>query len=171
MTGRARVALTAVVAALVLAGGVVWTVVASPGTDYDRKTGQALYAQYCVSCHGTSGRGDGPSAAGLGTKPADLTDGRLMNPLPDDFLGHVIARGGAAEGLAPTMPGFDQYLGGDQIRQVIKYVRTLAKPPFDPGKVKPLVTVPGAPRQPIFFSHVIHAGSFQIPCQHCHADA
>jgi mono/diheme cytochrome c family protein len=171
MTRRARFTLTAAVAIVLLASGVVWTVVAAPGTDHDRRTGQALYTQYCTSCHGATGRGDGPSAAGLGTKPADLTDGRLMNPLPDEFLAHVIARGGAAEGLAPTMPGFDQYLGGDQIRQIIAYTRSLAKPAFEPGMAKPLVSVPGAPHQPIFFSHVIHAGSFQIPCQYCHADA
>ena len=34
-----------------------------------------------------------------------------------------------------------------------------------------MTEVPGAPRQPIFFSHLIHAGSFQIDCQFCHADA
>jgi hypothetical protein len=33
------------------------------------------------------------------------------------------------------------------------------------------VQVPGAPRQPILFSHLIHTGSFQIDCQYCHADA
>ena len=27
------------------------------------------------------------------------------------------------------------------------------------------------PRQPIFFSHRIHAGDFKIDCQYCHADA
>lgn len=171
MTVRARWTLAAVAAAAALAGGAFWTVVAAPASDVDRKAGQAIYTQYCVSCHGASGRGDGPSAAGFGTKPADLSDGRLMNPLPDEFLANVINRGGVAEGLAPTMPAFDQYLGGDQVRQVIVYVRSLANPAFDPAKSKPLVTVPGAPKQPIFFNHVIHAGSFQIPCQHCHADA
>jgi mono/diheme cytochrome c family protein len=36
-------------------------------------TGRALFDQYCVSCHGTEARGDGPAAAGLGKRPADLT--------------------------------------------------------------------------------------------------
>lgn len=35
--------------------------------------GQGLYADYCASCHGTSGRGDGPAAGSLGKRPADLT--------------------------------------------------------------------------------------------------
>lgn len=35
-------------------------------------SGRALYLDYCASCHGTEGRGDGPAAAGLGKTPADL---------------------------------------------------------------------------------------------------
>jgi mono/diheme cytochrome c family protein len=36
-------------------------------------SGRALYTDYCVTCHGASGRGDGPAAAALGKAPADLT--------------------------------------------------------------------------------------------------
>lgn len=36
-------------------------------------SGRALYQDYCVACHGASGRGDGPAAAGLPRRPADLT--------------------------------------------------------------------------------------------------
>ncbi|MGB3314387.1 MAG: cytochrome c [Albidovulum sp.] len=36
-------------------------------------SGRALYMDYCASCHGLEGRGDGPAAAGLGKAPADLT--------------------------------------------------------------------------------------------------
>jgi mono/diheme cytochrome c family protein len=122
-------------------------------------------------CHGESGRGDGPSAAGFATRPSDLTDGRLMNPLPDEFLVSIILDGGPAEGLSPGMPAFRAYLGEAQARDLTAYVRSLASPPFRPEAAQPLVTVPGAPRQPIFFSHLIHAGSFQIDCQYCHADA
>ncbi len=39
------------------------------------------------------------------------------------------------------------------------------------GPAQGLARPPRAPKQPIFFNHVIHAGSFQIPCQYCHADA
>jgi mono/diheme cytochrome c family protein len=135
------------------------------------EAGRALYARYCATCHGESGRGDGPSAAGFATRPTDLTDGRIMNPLPDEFLASVIAGGGPAEGLSPGMPPFAGFLGTSQIDAVIAYVRSIATPPFQPGMAKPVVTVPGAPRQPIFFSHLIHAGSFQIPCQYCHSEA
>ena len=58
-----------------------------------------------------------------------------------------------------------------QIREVIAYVRTLAEPAFDPTKVLPVAAKRQGPVQPIFFSHVIHAGSYQIACQYCHAGA
>jgi len=35
--------------------------------------GSVSFDLYCASCHGRSGRGDGPTAAALKTKPADLT--------------------------------------------------------------------------------------------------
>lgn len=35
--------------------------------------GEVLYLRYCASCHGTSGRGDGPVAADLRERPTDLT--------------------------------------------------------------------------------------------------
>jgi mono/diheme cytochrome c family protein len=36
-------------------------------------TGQALFHEYCAVCHGTTAKGDGPAAAALKTKAADLT--------------------------------------------------------------------------------------------------
>jgi len=35
--------------------------------------GQKLYTQYCASCHGADGKGNGPEAAKLDPKPGDLT--------------------------------------------------------------------------------------------------
>jgi mono/diheme cytochrome c family protein len=44
----------------------------SVGLIYSVK-GQDLFQAYCASCHGASGRGAGPVAAALKTKPPDLT--------------------------------------------------------------------------------------------------
>lgn len=158
-------------ALLAVAAGVATRTAAARDTQRDVTAGRDLYARSCAGCHGEGGRGDGPSAAGFATKPADLVDGRLMNGLPDEFLANVILNGGPAEGLAPTMPGFRGHLGDDQVRQVIAYVRSLAQPPFKPDQAVSMVTVAGAPTQPVLFSHLIHAGSFRIECQYCHADA
>jgi hypothetical protein len=125
-----------------------------------------------VSCHGPEGRGDGPSAAALPIKPWNLTDGRIMNGVPDEFLALTIRKGGAAVGLSPLMPAWEGYLGAEQIADVVAYVRSLAVPRYaapatPPGPIYP----PGAPAQPILFSHLIHAGAHRIDCQYCHSEA
>jgi mono/diheme cytochrome c family protein len=135
------------------------------------RAGRALYLTHCAACHGEAGRGDGASAAAFATKPSNLADGRLMNLLPDEFLANVIRHGGPAEGLSPGMPAFSLYLGEVQVRDVIAYVRWIAEPAFEPGAMTAIAVVPGAPPQPILFSHLIHAGKYQIGCGYCHADA
>ncbi len=97
---------------------------AAPAQNPDVKAGQALYVTHCAACHGDSGRGDGPSAAGFATKPADLTDGRLLNALPhrapsarsvmtsdrDDGDLMVIAQGSSGRGRRHVTV---RWLGGD----------------------------------------------------------
>jgi len=39
----------------------------------DSLEGQALFREYCAVCHGEGGKGDGPMAGALKTRPADLT--------------------------------------------------------------------------------------------------
>jgi len=46
----------------------------APSTPPDLARGQALYAQQCASCHGDTGRGDGPAAQALQPPPIDFTD-------------------------------------------------------------------------------------------------
>ena len=41
--------------------------------------GRTLFEQHCASCHGKTGRGDGPAAATLAIKPPDLTLMRHRN--------------------------------------------------------------------------------------------
>lgn len=36
-------------------------------------SGKETYMQFCASCHGIDGRGNGPAASALKTPPADLT--------------------------------------------------------------------------------------------------
>jgi mono/diheme cytochrome c family protein len=166
---------SAVLGAAVIAGATALLglrgLAATPAPATAPGPGQALYTMYCAVCHGESGRGDGPSAASFASKPSNLTDGRRFNQLPEEFFVNVVLNGGPAEGLSPGMPPFRGNLNEEQIRQIVAYLRSMADPPFKPDDPRPIVTTPGAPRQPIFFSHLIHAGSYRIDCQYCHADA
>jgi mono/diheme cytochrome c family protein len=42
-------------------------------------SGKAMYQDYCASCHGTDGRGEGPAAPALKTAPSNLTTLALKN--------------------------------------------------------------------------------------------
>lgn len=60
----------------------------SPGAA----AGRVLFQAYCASCHGVSGRGDGPVARVLNPPPADLTRlaERYGTPLPREELAAFI---------------------------------------------------------------------------------
>ena len=44
-----------------------------PAKRASAERGKALFSEYCASCHGVSGKGDGPAAPALKIPPADLT--------------------------------------------------------------------------------------------------
>jgi mono/diheme cytochrome c family protein len=162
-------AIAGLVLALMVSGSAT-RVIGQPAKSHPHP-GKATYDQYCATCHGDTGQADGPGAANLPIKPPPFTDGRLMNPLPDDFLFKVVSEGAGAVGLAPQMPAFRPPLTDRQIQDVIGYVRTFAQPPY---AARPAVAVQPrapAPTQPIEFSHIVHAGSYRIDCQYCHAGA
>ena len=96
----------------------------------DPSRGAPLYAQYCASCHGPQGAGDGPLAQALDPKPAHHDDGAYMNSLSNDHLFQVVKGGGAAVGKSPLMTPWGGTLSDAQIWDVIAYVRTLARPPY-----------------------------------------
>jgi mono/diheme cytochrome c family protein len=49
-----------------------------PATPAGGSEGQRLYQRHCASCHGTSGRGDGPDASPFVAKPRNLREGFLQ---------------------------------------------------------------------------------------------
>ena len=93
----------------------------------DPSAGKAKYDLLCASCHGTTGKGDGPVAAALTPKPRSLADQPYMKGLKDDHLFKVIKDGGPAVGKSPLMPGFGGQLTEEDIRNVVAYLRELAK--------------------------------------------
>lgn len=98
----------------------------------DVATGQALYQQYCSTCHGPEGKGNGPAASAMQPKPRDHTDGAYMNTLSEAHLVKVISEGGPAVGRSPLMPPWQGTLSAQQIRAVVGFLRSLAVPPYTP---------------------------------------
>ncbi len=83
--------------------------------------GARLYAQNCALCHGADGKGDGPAAAGLTVRPADLTAPHLFAHTPGDLFWWVSH--GRDDGV---MPGFAAVMSPAQRWDVINFVRARA---------------------------------------------
>jgi putative copper export protein/mono/diheme cytochrome c family protein len=83
--------------------------------------GAALYSDNCALCHGASGHGDGPAAAGLPIRPADLTQPHLFAHSQGDLFWWVSH--GMDEGV---MPGFANVLSRNQRWDVINFIRARA---------------------------------------------
>jgi len=96
------------------------------GTAAGGDLGAQVYANRCVLCHGPLGKGDGSASAALNPKPRNHTDGSYMNAQTDEQLLEVIRKGKGA------MPAWEKVLSDEEIRAVLKHVRTLAQPPY-PG--------------------------------------
>jgi copper transport protein len=93
-----------------------------PRTADSIARGQALYQQHCTVCHGVSGRGDGPLAASLNPRPADLrvhvsqhTEGQLWLWISDGVPGSA-------------MPAFRDTLSDEDRWHLVNYLRAQFAP-------------------------------------------
>lgn len=101
--------------------------VATNAIAADASAGKAKYQQFCSACHGQQGKGDGPGAASLNPKPQDHTNKEHMSKLTDDYLFKIIKMGGGAVGKSPTMPPWGGALSDADIKNIVAFIRTLAK--------------------------------------------
>jgi len=97
----------------------------------DAAAGKALFEANCASCHGTSGKGDGPVGAALNPPPRDFTQGNFKfdadgdgTPGEDDDLKMVIKNGAMAYGGSALMAPWPT-LSDQQVQDIVAYIRTL----------------------------------------------
>jgi mono/diheme cytochrome c family protein len=105
----------------------------APVSMADAVAGKAVYdgKGACASCHGPSGKGDGPAAAALKPKPRDFaagtfaldTDGDGQTGTDTDLY-NVIHDGAAKYGGAATMPGRTD-LSEQEIKDLVAFIRSL----------------------------------------------
>lgn len=93
--------------------------------------GEKVFKTYCVSCHGNSGKGDGPAAAGLNPKPADFADNMFKydvdgNGSKGDIadIKAIVHDGAAKHGGSPLMAPWPM-ISPDQLQSLAEYVKSL----------------------------------------------
>lgn len=84
-------------------------------------TGKELWAKHCQSCHGKSGKGDGPKAAQLKTLPDDMTKAEVQKQTDGAFFYK------SSEGRE-DMPSFKKKIPDQEdLWAVVNYIRTMKK--------------------------------------------
>ncbi|MCW5927569.1 MAG: c-type cytochrome [Chitinophagaceae bacterium] len=85
------------------------------------KTGKALWAKHCQSCHGKTGLGDGSKAAQLKTDPGNFSAADFHKQT-DGSIFYKTSEG------RDDMPGFKKKIPDqDEIWSIVNFVRTLKK--------------------------------------------
>lgn len=109
-----------------LAGGLAW-VLDTPRPRPGAPRAERVFLALCAECHGARGRGSWRAALFL-IRPGDLSDPARLGRDSDRYLFDMIKHGGAPIGR-PGMPAFGAALDDEQIRELVAYVRGLARAP------------------------------------------
>jgi len=93
-----------------------------PATAETMGQGQILFQTYCTTCHGRDGQGNGPAAAGLNPRPADLTAAHVDDHTDGDLFWWL------THGLPGTaMPAWQEQLSETERWLVVHYIRSLRR--------------------------------------------
>jgi mono/diheme cytochrome c family protein len=94
------------------------------GLTYAQGQGKHLFEQYCATCHGDEGKGDGQNASNLNPPPPDLTTSKNLKDAA--YVRRVIAQGSAAVGRSPLSPPWGRALSAQEIDYLARYASALA---------------------------------------------
>ena len=89
----------------------------SPGGN--TASGKKLAETNCASCHGASGKGDGPAAAALNPKPADWTSAKVQSESEGELFWKI------SNGRGPMPPW--KHLSEKDRWDLVSYVKSLGK--------------------------------------------
>jgi mono/diheme cytochrome c family protein len=86
--------------------------------------GKRLFAQYCATCHGDEGRGDGQNASNLSPPPPDLTTATGRDTA---YIRKVIAEGSAATGRSALSPPWGHSLSLQEVDALVAFCESLGR--------------------------------------------
>lgn len=117
--------------AWILVGGLASAALAAGAQAGDLANGKNVYTTNCQSCHGATGKGDGPVGAALNPRPRDFSAGDFKfdtdgdgKPGTDADLQNLIKNGASKYGGSALMAPWG-HLPEKDIADVIAYVRSL----------------------------------------------
>ena len=108
--------------AVLLATG-VW-LIGSAARIAHAEDARPLYDKNCASCHGPTGKGDGPAGKILKPPAPDLS--ATVKKASDADLAKIIKEGGKAVGRSAAMPAYGSKLTDDQIQGLVQLVKGFA---------------------------------------------
>ncbi|VAX24843.1 hypothetical protein MNBD_IGNAVI01-474 [hydrothermal vent metagenome] len=128
--------------------------------------GKKIFDNYCIACHGSNGKGDGPESYRLNTKPTDFTSGNIkFKSTPYDAPATVediittLKLGVRTTAMLPQLQ-----LSNQQMQSVAEYMLSFSKQDI---KTVNLIPVPEAPEKT---RTILEKGKklYQNNCATCH---
>ena len=84
----------------------------------DTTSGADLYAAKCATCHGSTGKGDGPAAGALPRKPRDFSTAEFWETTTEDAIRTTISKGKPGS----AMRGFP--MNEAKLTSLVDYLKT-----------------------------------------------
>lgn len=104
---------------------------ADDGSDEVKKAdmakGAQIFQQYCVTCHGPQGLGDGPVGKTLNPPPRNFQEGKFKYGDTPRAHFEVVSNGAASKGGSPLMAPWGAVIPEADRWAVVKYVISLKK--------------------------------------------
>ena len=100
---------------------------ATQAQEADGKKGEQIYGQFCWTCHGKSGDGQGPIGKTLNPPPRDFTKGEFKFGGTDQNIFDVISNGAASMGGSPLMAPWGAVIPEADRWALVKHIRSLKK--------------------------------------------